>query len=710
MLDLHSIDEQFVQIDRSFRNSIRQSLWLLDTAQLNSQIDGVLHLRDISRVEITKDDKILYEKGDPPEKNAPISRSNLTYRYNNTNIKLGELVLYASLQGVYSRLIDKVWVILISNGVKTFFVSIFVYLLFQYLVTRHIQKIIRFIRRYEISAETHGEKLSLDRTKINHSKTDELDELVSTFNYMDEKLRALVIEAETKGELFKKNEARFETSQKFANLGIWEWDIKTGELYWSNMVAPIFGYEKRPDNPSFDMFISIVHPDDQQNVRDAIDKSLAGIENYEIEHRVIRPDGEIRWVHEKGNVEKDADGNPTKMLGVVRDITQKRDTAEQLYQAQKMEAVGQLTGGIAHDFNNLLAVMLGNTELLEDYISDDENARYHYDKIKQTIENSAALTQRLLVFSRKQALASETIDIRGLVGGLDDMLRRALGETIDLRAIHAVDLWSAFIDPHQLENALVNLAVNAHSAMPKGGTLTIETANITLDEAYAKQNEEATPGDYVVVSVTDTGTGISPEILNKVFEPFFTTKDIGEGSGLGLSMIYGFVKQSNGHITVSSKLDYGTTFKLYFPRSQDIAAPKNAKVATPIFEPASGRILIVEDNPHVRNVPTKILRIQGYDVTEAKDGAEAIDHLQNGQPFDLLFTDVVLPGNLNGIEIAEEAVLIQPDIKILYTSGYAESAINHSDKLIPGVTLINKPYNRSDLLEKVSTILEGNTA
>ena len=405
--------------------------------------------------------------------------------------------------------------------------------------------------------------------------------------------------------------------------------------------------------------------------------------------------------------DRDPDGKIVGVYIAAIDLTDRKQLELQLRHSQRMDAMGQLTGGVAHDFNNLLAVMIGNAELLVDSVGEDEDAKHSIEAIKSAVERGASLTSRLLAFSRKQMLSPVTTDVTTLVGGLLDMLHRTLGETIDLRVEDTQALWAATIDPHQFENALVNLALNARDAMPRGGTLTIRTANITLDETYAEQHQEVTPGDYVEVSVSDTGTGIAPEVLEKVFEPFFTTKEVGKSSGLGLSMVFGFIKQSGGHIVIYSEVDRGTTVKLFIPRSEVDLAKEGTKDATREIARGSERILLIEDDEHLREVPVKILRKQGYEVVEAADGKEAIKHLQDSQPFDLLFTDVVLPGGMSGFEIVEGIKRLQPDIKVLYTSGYAESAIVPQEKRDLKTTLLMKPYSREKLLEKVRATLDS---
>lgn len=429
------------------------------------------------------------------------------------------------------------------------------------------------------------------------------------------------------------------------------------------------------------------------------------IEPFEVNYR--RKDGQVFVGETVGTAIKGAKAETLGFIGVVRDITERKHLENRLHRSQRMEAVGQLTGGIAHDFNNLMSVVFGNAELLKDMIGDDEKARRRLESIVKAVDLGASLTNRLLAFSRQQTLSPQPTDINDLVRGLEDMLQRALGETIEFHTHLESGGCESLIDSSQLENALINLAVNARDAMPKGGVLTIETANVTLDGTYAKQNEEVTPGDYVMIAVSDTGGGMAPEVLEKVFEPFFTTKGVGRGSGLGLSMVYGFVMQSKGHVTIYSEVGHGTTIKLYMPRSRESVNQDDTRDETTEFTPGSERILVVEDNEGVREIPAGILRNQGYQVVEAEDGEEAIRHLQDGPPFDLLFTDIALPGGMNGVQIAEQAKRIQPDIKVLFTTGYAENAVARNGKLDPGITLVNKPYRRTELLEKVRAMLDS---
>lgn len=374
--------------------------------------------------------------------------------------------------------------------------------------------------------------------------------------------------------------------------------------------------------------------------------------------------------------------------------------------AQRMEAVGQLTGGIAHDFNNLMVIMAGNAELLGDRIGKDEKSRAYINEIISAVDRGASLTHRLLAFSRKTPLAPVAVDVAKLVADITDLLERTLGETIQLRVEGTLDLCFAMIDPHQLENALINLAINARDAMPWGGSLKIQTSNITLDENFVTEHEELKQGKYVKVVVSDTGIGMARDVVVKAFEPFYTTKEPGRGSGLGLSMVYGFAKQSEGHVTIESQVDRGTTVNLYIPQSSREAARPAPRVEGLINPRGSERILVVEDDPVVRQIPATYLGDHGYEIVEAGNGEEAVDYLKNGRPFDLLFTDVVLPGGMNGVEIGEKAKRNQPRIKIIYTTGYADSDV--IDELTnTNAIVLRKPYSRDELLEIVRTSLDS---
>ena len=392
-----------------------------------------------------------------------------------------------------------------------------------------------------------------------------------------------------------------------------------------------------------------------------------------------------------------------------RDMTERIAAEEQLRQAQKMEAVGQLTGGLAHDFNNLLTVILGNAEMAQEKLEGHEDVLSLVRTIEAAAQRGADLTRRLLAFSRRQALRPSAVNLNTLVGDMERLLQRALGEEIDIRASLEPNIWTAMVDAAQVENALLNLAVNARDAMPGGGKLSIETANARMDDdTIAAYRLEAIPGDYVALSVADTGTGMPAEVLKRALEPFFTTKPIGKGTGLGLSMVYGFVKQSGGFIKIYSEPDQGTTVKLYLPRAKEAdtrtAAGHDAEAPT-----RGGRecILVVEDDELVRSYVVSRLDGLGYRVLEAENGRRALELLTDGARVDLLFTDVILPEGMNGRELADEARRLKPAMRILFTSGYTQETMIHHGKLDPGIALLNKPYRKEDLARKIREVLDA---
>jgi two-component system NtrC family sensor kinase len=397
-----------------------------------------------------------------------------------------------------------------------------------------------------------------------------------------------------------------------------------------------------------------------------------------------------------------------------QEVHRRESTEQALRQAQKMEAVGRLSGGIAHDFNNMLTVILGNIDMASRRIGDD-NPRIQrlLDSARQASERAATLVQRLLAFSRQHPQEVKSVDINRLVQSMSELVRRTIGETVTIETVLAGGLWKVAVDPNQLENAILNLAVNARDAMPDGGRMTIETANSYLDEAYVAANSEDgfSAGQYVLLAVTDTGAGMSREVRERAFEPFFTTKPTGMGTGLGLSMVYGFLKQSNGHIKIYSEPGEGTAIKLYFPRiveQRGLPDWTDERTARPAPSArGSETILLVEDEEEVRKFAAEVLRELGYTVHAAGDGASALRLLESESNITLLFTDVVLPGGMNGRQLADEARRRKPDLKVLYATGYTRNAIIHQGRLDAEVELLTKPFAADALARKVRQILNA---
>ncbi|MFT0878153.1 ATP-binding protein [Rhodopseudomonas sp. G2_2311] len=418
---------------------------------------------------------------------------------------------------------------------------------------------------------------------------------------------------------------------------------------------------------------------------------------------VVHVLGSDKIVDVSGNARpiREADGTISGAVVVFSDVSELKETERRLHQSQKLEAIGQLTGGVAHDFNNMLTVISGTAEILLDELADRPDLVTIAKMIDQAAERGADLTRQLLAFARKQPLQPRNIDVNTVVSNIKQLLRPTIGEHIDIdvRLDPAVD--PALIDPSQLSSALLNLAVNARDAMPGGGKLLFETANVMLDDDYAEHHPEVKPGRYVMIAVSDSGAGMTPDVLEKAFEPFFTTKSVGKGTGLGLSMVYGFVKQSNGHIQIYSEEQHGTTIRLYLPRADsDVDALPSI---TPI-EGGTETILLVEDDELVRNFALAQLRGLGYRTIPAADGTAALAEVRRGTPFDLLLTDIIMPGGMNGRQLADAVARLRP-VKVLYTSGYTENAIMHHGRLDPGVLLLSKPFRRADLARLVRAAL-----
>jgi PAS domain S-box-containing protein len=449
----------------------------------------------------------------------------------------------------------------------------------------------------------------------------------------------------------------------------------------------------------------LVHPEDASKAQAALQRLAAGEQAQRFESRVRRADGGyavLAWI-----AVRDQD----RIHAVGRDVTADREAAERLresqamlQQAQKMDAIGKLTGGVAHDFNNLLQVIGGNLQLLSKLVVGNEQAVRHVGTALSGVNRGAKLASQLLAFARRQPLEPRVVNVGRFVSGMEDMLRRSLGDSVELETIISGGLWNTFVDPVQVENALLNLAINARDAMDAAGKLTIEVGNSVLDDAYAAAHPEVTAGQYVMIAVSDTGCGMPPEIAAKVFEPFFSTKPEGKGTGLGLSMVYGFVKQSGGHVKIYSEVGHGTTVKLYLPRSlqvEDALEPLHTK---PV-EGGSETILVAEDDDEVRGTVVAMLESLGYKVLKARDADSALAVIQSGARVDLLFTDVVMPGKLRSPELARRARELLPQLAVLFTSGYTENAIVHGGRLDPGVELLGKPYTQEALGRKIRHVL-----
>jgi PAS domain S-box-containing protein len=668
------------------------------------------------------------------------------------------------------------------------------------------------------------------------AKSDEIGHLQQGINAMSARIEQRTLERQAAEQALRESQLRLAYALDAGRLGSWELDLATGTTICSLQHNRIFGYHTLVPDWGLAWFLRHVLPEDRGSVEGAVRLAIESRTDYQIECRIRRADGEVRWIETRGSPHgTTAEGRVAKFSGIIQDITERKEAWEheqrarrlegeirvseekyrllrekahdaillldprgvvleanrktetlfgrsrddivgrslflsvtdaaqaealrkllagdqagliqlslagaddrpldvevsaarvsdegqdfvlfivrdvtqrvlleqQLRQSQKMDAIGQLTGGIAHDFNNILTVITGTIEILIEGMEDRPSLAAIARLIDEAAVRGADLTQQLLAFARKQALQPCETDINVLVVETARLLRPTLGGQIEIEAIFDDNAWWAMIDPTQLSTALLNLAVNARDAMPNGGKLMLETANVMLDEAHARANPETRPGPYVMITVSDTGTGIPAAIRDKVFDPFFTTKEVGKGTGLGLSMVYGFVKQSGGHIKICSEEGQGTAIKLYLPRSGEPAGPPDT---APPLAPQGGNesILVVEDDTLVRNYVVAQLQSLGYATIAAANSCEALALVDQGTRFDLLFTDVIMPGGMNGRELAGEVAKRRPALRVLYTSGYTEDAIVHHGRLDPGVALLNKPYRKADLARRIREVL-----
>jgi PAS domain S-box-containing protein len=483
------------------------------------------------------------------------------------------------------------------------------------------------------------------------------------------------------------------------------WIHREGTILFANpAAAKLFGADGVDALLGRSIF-SLLHPDDRE-------RALERTRTVTTERRAV-PVAEMRLAGLDGRT-RTAEMHAVPfmqegqlhILSAGRDVTGLREAEGRLHQAQKMESVGQLTGGVAHDFNNLLTVIIGGLDLALGRVPAETSPLI--ESSLKAAERGAGLIAQLLAFSRRQTLIPESLDFNRLAAGMEDLLRRTLGEDIEIELKPARALWPALADKGQVESALLNLTINARDAMPAGGKLTIETGNVHLDEDYAAHNAEVTPGDYAMLAVTDTGGGMPPEVVERSFEPFFTTKGVGKGTGLGLSMIYGFAKQSGGHLKIYSEVGHGTTIRLYLPRVSAGGTVMAGPKSVPGEHPRGGEtILVVEDDADVRSFVVTQLRGLGYRVIAAPDGPLAQKIIESDQPIDLLFTDVVMPGGMTGRNLAKSAKARRPNLKTLFSSGYTENSIIHQGKLDPGVNFLPKPFRRQDLALKVRTVLDA---
>ncbi|TFV78084.1 response regulator [Bradyrhizobium frederickii] len=712
------IETRLDEIGRSTTGSLGESLWNLDQNQLRLQLDGILRLPDIRAAEVReiadRPNPIRLAVGEPSSRSVVTRDYPLTYSVQGTPREIGVLHVEATLTDVYQHLFNRALVILVSQAAKTFLVSLFIIYMFHLLVTRHLVTIAEFVSKYSLARPPPP--LRLERRPPYNA--DELDKVVGAFNAMCANLEQAYGELREANESLERDltirrraeedarasEQRFRDYAETASDWFWETGPDHRFTYISDR-AGAFGMDgaaligKRRTDAAFG--------------RDAEPEKwrahLATLDRHEpfrkFEYRGRDVAGRMHHFSVNGQPIFAADGRFMGYRGSATDLTAQHEAEERLRQAQKMDAIGQLTGGVAHDFNNVLTVITGTIEIIQEGLAD----KPEFAAIAQLIDDAAArgaeITSQLLTFARRQPLEPREIDVNALVVETAKLLKPILGEHIEIETKLADDAWSAMADPSQLSSAIVNLAVNARDAMPGGGRLLLETANRELDDTSG--DGEVVRGAFVMVAVSDTGHGIPADIRARVFEPFFTTKGVGRGTGLGLSMVYGFAKQTGGTVAIESEEGVGTVMRVFLPRSKGEAPARATPVQPLVMARGQETILVVEDDPLVQGYVIAQLGSLGYRTLVAGDGASALALVDQGAKFDLLFTDIIMPGGMNGRELADAVRLRRPGLRVLFTSGYTDNAIVHEGHLDPGVALLRKPYRKSELSEKIREVLAG---
>jgi two-component system cell cycle sensor histidine kinase/response regulator CckA len=490
-----------------------------------------------------------------------------------------------------------------------------------------------------------------------------------------------------------------------ARAGTWDVDFATGCVNWSDTLESLHGLRPGTFAGTLRAFLEAVHPDDREQVREALERAMRDRTDPHIQYRTAWSDGSIHRISTIGRIFYDESGAPMRAAGVALDVTERTELEERHRQSQKMEAIGQLAGGIAHDFNNLLTAIHGYSEMLTEALEPDCPHLSDVREIRRAADRATALTRQLLAFSRNQILEPRILDLRESLQSMEAMLSRLIGEDIEVVVRTASDAGHVKADPGQVEQVILNLALNARDAMPKGGTMIIELSNAELDAAYARRHAGASPGRYVQLSVSDTGTGMDSATIARIFDPFFTTKAHGRGTGLGLSTVYGIVKQSGGNIWVYSEPGRGSTFKVYLPRIDEPADRPCGETLSASIRGAE-TVLVVEDEHAVRELVRKVLERSGYRVLVASTPHEALQIIsQGGHAIHLLMSDVVLP-QMGGRALAEQITAQLPDVRVLYMSGYTDDAIVHHGVLDPGTPFLQKPFTARALTKKVREVLQ----
>ncbi len=629
----------------------------------------------------------------------------------------GVFELYTDVSSLVSK-IDRITLGLVAISLFVFG-SLYAFLA---LIVWHADRVLKRqyaeLKRSEEDIKSKNVELEFQIAERNSAETalqKSHDELEIRVLQRTSELRHEITEHEATHTALREREAQLSQAQDIGLLGHWTWMFADNTFESSEELRRIYRLE--PDAlMSLDSITDAIHADDKALAMSNREAAIAEKCGYDFAYRILRPNGETGYVEGRTTPLFDEAGEISGFFGVTQDVSERkrletvlRESTDQLRQSQRLEAVGQLTGGIAHDFNNILAAIIGHLDLLQDSeaIADEFDRKGIATALRAALRG-AELTHHLLAFARQQELDAKVTEINQMLPQFGQLAQRTIGEDVTVEMKLAADLWSTMVDAGQLESALLNLAINARDAMPDGGQLTVETANKVLEQDDTARHGDLTPGDYVIIAVSDTGTGMPAEVRERVFEPFFTTKAVGEGSGLGLSMVFGFAKQSGGHVSIASAAGAGTMVRIYLPRAEQTADAASTSEQSQDDRPTGDEtILVVEDDNAVREYLVTVLGRLGYTILEAEDGPAALEVIAAANGIDLLLTDVILPRGMSGRDVAIAFLERYPAAGVLYSSGYTREILNRRGKLEPGVALMNKPYQTPALARRVREILDG---
>jgi PAS domain S-box-containing protein len=706
--DVAEINTRFEEISNGHIDSLSSVVWALDEPLIKLNLSSLLGMPEIEYLEVQSDNGTKWVAGTPVTGEALVRMFQLTIEHNGEKKEFATLRAEASVSKVYVGLFAHTLQSLLSTGVLIFFVVGAIYILFRRTVTRHLDKLAAYAGSIELDGKTPPFKL--DRA-VSRGRRDELDTVVDAINGMIQKV------AET-SEGLRNSEERYRAAFESSHDAIITTDNTGNILNWNNAATKIFGYSGSESvGQSIDILVNQATKDEATDRGEIWFESSEGNVGAVVEIKAVKNSGDE--VHVDVSTSSWSVNGDDFLTVTIRDVTRRKlaeedqiKLSEQLRQAQKMEAVGQLTGGIAHDFNNILAIVMGNLEIGMDIIGKDSSASEHFEMAMKGSERAAILTKRLLGFSRRDSAETKVTQVNEFVLDLKDLVKRTLTSAITVETWLAEDLWPVVIDPHELEEALLNLSINSRDAMPDGGVLSIETENKVLDDHYVGTHPGGKAGEFVMITVQDSGAGIDKENIDKVFEPFFSTKETGKGTGLGLSMVYGFVQRSEGHISIYSEAGEGTAFRIFLPRASSEAKLPIAPDAIEESPPTGTEtVLIVDDEHNLIRVTDIIMTSLGYKTFTASNGREALKIIESDTHIDMLFSDVVMPGGIDGYQLADLACKHRPDLKVLLTSGFTpKKKYNNFERYSFDQelrnNLLSKPFNRRELAVSLRNILD----